>query len=230
MRTQCQLTRLAKRVVKWFDGQEHLEKILTIDLRVRTLESYCKTLFFITSVIDDAYGSVKKNLHAIAYICLTLRDAVSLFTRVDITKEQVSQLQTKCLQYYLCYVLYFDVNPTVWHVGHVVSAHCQDMKSKYGLGLGLNSMEGREAKHIFIAKYSKNTIQQQRWAQIFMHEYVTLLWLRSRGYNTISKKPPKGNVYIPMRTNDPLYCYCGWKKDATKEECLFCLQPLQKQI
>ena len=32
------------------------------------------------------------------------------------------------------------------------------MKKSYGLGLGLNSMEGREAKHIAISKYCLNYI------------------------------------------------------------------------
>lgn len=33
-------------------------------------------------------------------------------------------------------------------------AHTQYMKDKYGLGLGINSMEGREAKHVFVARYT----------------------------------------------------------------------------
>jgi len=57
------------------------------------------------------------------------------------------------------------------------------MKSKYGLGLGLNSMEGREAKHVFVPKYSNNTMFYSRWEQIFLHEFVSLLWLRGKGYN-----------------------------------------------
>ena len=40
-------------------------------------------------------------------------------------------------------LFFFHVNPTVWTIGHIVPAHARDMKSKYGLGLGLNSMEGR---------------------------------------------------------------------------------------
>jgi len=46
--------------------------------------------------------------------------------------------------------LHYSVNPTVWHLGHVVPFDDADMKMTYGMGLGLNSMEGREAKHIAI--------------------------------------------------------------------------------
>ena len=45
------------------------------------------------------------------------------------------------------------------------------------MGLGLNSMEGREAKHISIAKYAANTIHACRWEQVFHHEYISLIWL-----------------------------------------------------
>lgn len=54
--------------------------------------------------------------------------------------------------------IFFHVNPTVWTIGHIVPAHAQDMKRKYGLGLGLNSIEGREGKHVFVSKYSNNTM------------------------------------------------------------------------
>ncbi|XP_068748992.1 uncharacterized protein [Montipora capricornis] len=91
-------------------------------------------------------------LHVIAYICLCLRDCVSLFSRIEITDEQVSELKAICTRYFRANAIFFHVNPTVWTIGHIVPAHTQDMKSKYGLGLALNSVEGREAKHVFISK------------------------------------------------------------------------------
>ena len=46
-------------------------------------------------------------------------------------------------------------------------AHTKDMFGKYGLGLGLNSMEGREAKHVSIARYCRNTEFQFQMATDF---------------------------------------------------------------
>jgi hypothetical protein len=46
------------------------------------------------------------------------------------------------------------------------------MKQAYGMGLGLNSMEGREAKHIAIVKHAANTIYACRWEQVFHHKYL----------------------------------------------------------
>ena len=67
--------------------------------------------------------------------------------------------------------MFFTVNPTVWTIGNIVPSHTQCMKEKYDLGLGINSMVGREAKHVFIAKYSKNTNFVSRWEQIFQHQF-----------------------------------------------------------
>lgn len=68
------------------------------------------------------------------------------------------------------------------------------MKEKYGFGLGLNSMEGREAKHVFISKYSQNTMFHSRWQQIFLHEFVSLVWLRAKGYNNVVMP-----IFLPFR-------------------------------
>ena len=59
-------------------------------------------------------------------------------------------------------------------------------------------MEGLGAKHIAIMRYAKNSTYSNRWQLIFRHEYISLIWLRERGYNlsnyTVSKEK-----YIPKR-------------------------------
>ena len=86
------------------------------------------------------------------------------------------------------------------------------MKARYGLGLGLNSMEGREAKHIAISMYCANTAYTQRWQQVFHHEYISLIWLRKHGYDNVSSSCTDSSIsYIPkqVRDKDPNYCDCG---------------------
>ena len=68
-----------------------------------------------------------------------------------------------------------------------MAAQTKDMFGKYGLGLGLNSMEGREAKHVSFARNCRNTEFSSRWRQLFMHEYISLLWFRERGHNQTGK-------------------------------------------
>ena len=128
--------------------------------------------------IADAHADTSNErfvIHVIAFICLCLRDAISLFSRLHIADEEISKLKELCLKYHRACALFFSGNPTSWTIGHVIPVHTQQMVDKYGLGLGLNSMEGREAKHVFIARYSKNTIFQTRWEQVLRHEFISLI-------------------------------------------------------
>ena len=87
----------------------------------------------------------------LAYLGVRLRDCVSLFNRFDITLDQISQLSVACCEYFNVNAMFMQssVNPTVWTLGHIVPPHCSEVFEKYGQGLGMVAMEGREAKHIF---------------------------------------------------------------------------------
>ena len=65
----------------------------------------------------------------------------------------------------------------------VAPHHAKHLFHKLGFGLGINTMEGREQKHQQITKYSKNTTHQNRWADIFRHEYMQLIYLRGSGFD-----------------------------------------------
>jgi len=51
-------------------------------------------------------------------------------------------------------------------------------------------MEGREAKHIALAKFTHNTLFTNRWVQVFKQKYIQYLWfvLRMNGYDEIVYK------------------------------------------
>lgn len=171
------------------------------------------------------------DLHALSYICLSLRDCVSLFNRVDISDLQVRDLAHQCKTIYRLNAFFFSFHPTIWHIGHIVPAHTQDMKNKYDMGLALNSMEGRESKHVSIARYSSHTVYHLRWQQIFLHEYVSLLWLRERGYNFSKPSHSRSKSYIQNRAlNDDNYCYCGYPKAPSEQKCVICCHPLRRKM
>ena len=92
-------------------------------------------------------------------------------------------------------------------------------------------MEGREAKHIFLKKLSENTTQQNRWIEIFRHEFIMLIWLPQQGYQQPGTKC-KNEAYILQRVfNDPSYCYCGLLKASPDDvKCTFCLDKVMKLI
>ena len=180
--------------------------------------------------IKDAVKA-KFHLHVLAFLALTLRDCVSLFNCLSISDEQVIQLKHLCRNFFKLHFSCFTFHPTVWTLGHVVPVHTEEMKGKYGLGLGLNSMEGRESKHVSIGKYSVNTNINSRWEQIFMHEFVSLIWLRERSYNVTKPVSSSGLTYIPKRTTDKTnFCGCGLDKSPTTSMCKYCSHPYRQKI
>ena len=185
-------------------------------------------MFLISSIVNNRElqdRKAKLHLHTLAFLCLVLRDCISLFNRISIDNEQVSKLEKLCRTFYRVFQLVFNFHPSVWTLGFIVPAHTKDMLGKYGVGLGLNSMEGREAKHVSIGRYCRNTQFNSRWQQIFMHEYISLLWLRERGHNQTAKVTTSGLAYIPKRTSKPEFCYCGFNKDPSEDQCQYCSHP-----
>ena len=93
----------------------------------------------------------------------------------------------------------------------------------YKQGLVTVTMEGREAKHIALHRLSGNTTYQNRWQEIFRHEFIMLIWLPEHGHKSSSHSSTKG-VYIPPRAlNDSRHCYCGLEKaNPEDQKCYFC--------
>ena len=91
-------------------------------------------------------------------------------------------LKNSCFNFIQAKALFSTVTPTTWTFGHIMPAHAQDVFEKYSLGQNSVSMEGQEAKHIAISRYSQNTNFHSRWAQIFHYEFVQLIWLRAKGF------------------------------------------------
>lgn len=103
----------------------------------------------------------KLKIASIAFCCLQSRDATSYFSRVDITLAELEQYKKACL--YLCNanaLLFRSVTPTLWTIGYAIPRHKEILFHRYGMGLGINSMQGREAKHVRLLNL-QNTLQNQ---------------------------------------------------------------------
>lgn len=125
-------------------------------------------------------GSVLE-LHSLVFVGVKVRDAVSLYSRVEISTEQLKKLQILCQQFFnVLYLFLNGINPTIWTVGVAIPYHTSQLKEKLGYGLGLNSMQGREAKHVKLARYVQNTCnvkKSSRWWTVFRHEFFSMVWL-----------------------------------------------------
>ena len=82
-------------------------------------------------------GSVLK-LHRLAFILLQIRDAAAIYSRVDVSKQQVEDLKGLCQKYFTANCLLLDgVNPTVWTVGYAIPYPTSQLFETLGFGLGL---------------------------------------------------------------------------------------------
>lgn len=88
-------------------------------------------------------------------------------------------------------------------MGHFVPAHTRDMQKRYGMGIGLNSMEGREAKYISISRYSQHTYTVPDRNRYF---YMNMFPLY--GFMNVALTFSYKTSYIPKgASRDPGVCY-----------------------
>ena len=99
---------------------------------------------------------------------------VSLFSMYHFCEQHLQELFQYCSQYFTAKVLFCDqISPSEWSIGKVVPVHAQWVFERYGTGLGINTMQGREAKHVHIASYAKHSNIKNRWSLVFRHDYIS---------------------------------------------------------
>ena len=208
--------------MKWFDESKGNAK--SFDYRFTGQESrrFLHNFMYMISAIEQENDSrtTSMKLHIFAFAILSLRNAVSLFSRFNINEDQLNELDKECKNFFTCCALFLEVNPTVWTIGNVVPVHTRDIFQKYGKGLLMNSMEGREAKHQAISRYATNSTNSTRWQSVFRHEFVSLIWLRERGCNLANSKKCN-ETYIPNHVSGEAYCYCGLMLTDGRD-CKYC--------
>ena len=96
-------------------------------------------------------------------------------------------------------------------------------------------MQGREAKHIQLAKYTENTCnvkKHQRWWIVFRHEFVCQIWLREMDPFSTTYEENRIESFIPKKVqeNDKAVCHCGVPKEEADEGCKVCTSGLMKAI
>ena len=235
--------RLYKNFCCWFS--EKRKKGLQFSYRFTGLESkrFCWNFGLLIEVllgIANISSSNKVKLHALAFSALQLRDSGSLFSRVEISREQLVELESKCQLYFNTHALLLDgINPTTWTTGYAIPYSTQQLFKESGFGLGLNSMQGREAKHIKLTAYVQNTCninKNQRWWMVFRHEYVSMVWLRELDPHSITYRPEKKKAcdsYIPKKVAEKnvLHCHCGLlKSNSGDDECPLCMSSTMKLV
>jgi len=57
------------------------------------------------SSVDKEGKTTSNDVYIMSYVCLYLRDAVSLFSRVNISSTQIVELKLNCFNYFRAYAL-----------------------------------------------------------------------------------------------------------------------------
>ena len=169
-------------------------------------QNFMKLVKAVSSEQDTPIQSIQIN--TFAFVGLQLRVATSRFSRVNIDQKVLQELKDSCKMYFnACSLLLGSVSPTVWTIGHAVPFHTELLFNKFGLGLGVNSMQGREAKHVTIAQYAKHATLSSRWMMVFRHDYITGIWLWMQDPSSVHYHKNK-EVYEPEISNEA-FCQCG---------------------
>ena len=122
--------------------QKRMANNLTTALPGRIQGSFVLHFMSLIAAIESRASAGRETtiLHVIGYICLWPRDCVSLFSRLAILDEEVSELKTLCTNYFRANAVFFYVNPTVWTIGHLLPHYTQHMK---GLALVTTQWKGK---------------------------------------------------------------------------------------
>ena len=104
-------------VVRWFKETNGSGKEFDYRFTGRDSRYFVHNFMLLVSYLENA---VKKDsqeeaiLHVLAYKCLSLKESVALFTRVDISHSEVDKIKQHCLAFFKAHSLFLSrVNPTV---------------------------------------------------------------------------------------------------------------------
>ena len=98
-----------------------------------------------------------------------------------------------------------------------------------GVGLGVNRMQGREAKHVSLSQYSRHATLTGRWKLVLRHDYITCVWIRRE--DPFHSSYVKGKEqYIPSDVSLDGICYCGFPNEERGQCCKLCLSSLYRAV
>lgn len=112
MKTKCGLSRLAKRIVRWFNETKSDGKPFDYRCTGKDSRGFLHNFMYLIAVVEpfQKQGSREEfTLHVLSYLCLTLRECVALFNRIEISDEQLLELQHACKVYFTLNCLFFVI-------------------------------------------------------------------------------------------------------------------------
>lgn len=194
---------------------------------------FCVGFPCLTKVLDETSDTPEKKFRQLRlhYAWTLLREAIGLWSKVKFSSGELEQLKYLCELYHAFHVLFFEKAAlTTWHIGYAVPHHAELIYNKFGVGLGINTMQGREAKHQQIAMYAKFATPQDKWKCVFRHEYVQLYWLRENDMLAEAKEMARKHDNSKYHVHPTSAYTCGCGLVEREMECRYCDHPIIKLI
>ena len=155
MENDVKAGRMKKQLGKWLLEDRGKDKDFTYRLTGKDSRLILHEFKYLVRAIqgDSTDHKLAMKLLPIVFIGTKLRDCAAIFSMYHLTEEDLAKRPQLCHDYLNAAALFGSSVPcTVWSIGHLVYAHSKQMFDKYGTGLGINTMQGREAKHVQICK------------------------------------------------------------------------------
>ena len=175
---------LGKILRQWFDESSDYTQEKNFSFRFRGKESFNYLQHF-SSLIGELSSKIQSQedrlcLFQIFYQSLILHKLVSYSVRIEnITANEILEMAL----FKSCCLYDTHVSPSMWVFCNIAPSHCKQLFATLGVGLDIDTMEGREQKHQMVDKYSQNSTFQERWKFIFRHEFTQLIYLREHGFD-----------------------------------------------
>ncbi len=198
------------------------QKAKSLDYRFRGQEVVvmCQTFHKLTEHLRHHVSTVNEWMmelllfHRLGYL---LREIARDMSRVHVSEEILHQLESNCRTYHTLKAvakkgaLFHQIDFTI---GYVVPYRAWVLFRKFGLGLGIASMQGREHKHEVLKRFLSNTQAQRKWEQALFYDEVichflpTVLGMEVKAYTNSSAKRTGYSRFIPKLSeqNESFLC------------------------
>ena len=160
-----------------------------------------------------------------------LRDAGSLFNKINCNNSDLELLSETLSIYYNLHALFFPdrVTLTVWTMGCALRYHAVKLYNEYSVGYGIVSCQSKEAKHASVKKdlslsnrHMSNSITDNKWWQVFRAEYIRCFYIPE-----FHPQPCSFSFHyasrVPKHCSVEGICSCGRDCISGYNECKICL-------
>ena len=206
LETQVKCGRLAKNLKRWFNEKRAKKEEFSYRFTGKETKLFCWHFMEVISTLlelNDLDRNTKLKLFSLVYTALKLRDCVSMFKRVSVTERDIKNLKENAQLYFNACILFGNTSgcpSTQWTIGYAIPYYTEKLYKETGFGLGLNTTQGREAKHTKLANFAENTIKSHRWEQVMKHDFISNIWLREQQAKTAKQTSNKKMLHAKYNT------------------------------